>query len=226
MGYALIITNLHPPQPTIVWLDKAVETCRFEAPEGEFVNTAGGFWEMRKLYPETKYQLALLCDQTTLMLGSKERAIMELMHHIGNQSGRLAGVIIPPTVQCDEQLAIAQSRYPELYQAAIEPSLPCILAIETDFDTFNPQKDQWAIVRLSDLFDKSGMPNAALSEIFARSLVDAIQSKKSIFDFLYEASIDRNRKKLIDSFELAPKVCGVGVDLKKWLSLRMPANKE
>lgn len=91
--------------------------------------------------------------------------------------------------------------------------------IETDYEKFQPQTDSWAVIKLSDLFDEHGRPDAQLSEDFAKSMLEFIGGSQSIFAYLHQLDVERNRRTMLESIELKPGAFGICLDLKKLVRL-------
>jgi hypothetical protein len=222
----MIVSFAPENDPIVAKLEVTKRPAREHRAHEYDVLTRGRVGGMRRLYEDTRYLLILLSDSESVMFDEKRRCIYELMEYIGNKVGRKAGVVLRAPHEIEENLNTIKNDFPSLYEGHIKSSTPCIFVIEQDYGQFNPDKDNWAVIKLSDLFDEWGRPNAKLSEQFAREFIKVVNSGESVFDFLCRAHIDRNRALFLESFEAKPGIFGFSVDLKKWLKLTMPSAQE
>lgn len=89
---------------------------------------------------------------------------------------------------------------------------PFMVLINTDFATFDPENNEWAIVWFSDFSEN---PNS-ISEIFA-SLIRKMQRGDSLFNYFNSLTRKKAAKKFIGYFEMKPGIFGFSVDIKAML---------
>ncbi len=86
---------------------------------------------------------------------------------------------------------------------------PFMLVIDTDFEQFDPQQNNWTIVWFSDFRENPD----SIFEIFS-ALVKKIRREDNLFDYFKSLKTKQTVKGLIDYFELKPGAFGVSVDVK------------
>lgn len=92
---------------------------------------------------------------------------------------------------------------------------PGILAIDVDFDKFDPRSNHWIHFSFRDMMDESGgVQIFKLKELFS-SLAKCLHSGENIFVLADEIAKKREVQELYDSFELKPGIYGFSFDIKK-----------
>lgn len=86
---------------------------------------------------------------------------------------------------------------------------PFILVIDRDFNAFDPDKNSWALIWMSDFYKE---PQSIYR--FFGSLARRVGRGEDIFEYLQSVA---RKQKMMDAakyFELKPKILGVSVDIK------------
>lgn len=112
-------------------------------------------------------------------------------------------------------LAKAWNKDAANYMAA---NLPALLMTSVDFDDFDPQASQHAIIFLRDLIDKHGNVEMFALGNLLKGLRDGAKAGR-LFEAAEEFLKDRDEKALKDALEIKPKFAGITLDMRKVLTL-------
>lgn len=180
---------------------------------------------LAKTFDGQKYIAVFLADGSSLINQRRRDDLHAMWTFIADSVGETAAIVIPPSGGEDEQNNRLRGRYKKFYDLQIAQQLPCLLVVDEGFGDFEPENSNWAIVALRPMFDRNGNLSPNKSEEFTRKFVSAVKSERTIFEQLYEMTIDENRKNLLSSLELKPGFFGFSIDLKGFLRLRLPKMK-
>lgn len=92
---------------------------------------------------------------------------------------------------------------------------PGILAIDVDFDKFNPRSNHWFHFSMRDLMSRYGEVSIFEAQELLSTLAEYCRSGKNIFKIADETARRKVMGELYDSFELKPGMFGFSFDIKK-----------